>query len=245
MRIRTAIALVSLYVLPAALSAQRIPLPIGRQPARPEPLPPQPAPIANELAYRRWRLSVESYPMVSYFTAPGLTGSVATSSWMTLGTGTRAEYLLTRNLSATLDLTSSMIGGPLLVSTAELGARMHPEWAERRIFPYFDARFGYISAFEKGLGQFDQEFAYQTGYAAYGSRYSDGFGAIGGVGVEYPFNIRWSITTAGYVVGSRMTPHDFQYANSGHSYSMTSFRYTIALRYTPVRYIPYPGSDTR
>src|SRR5690348_2468746 len=99
MRTRAALAIVSL-LLPAALNAQRIPLPIGhRGPARPEPLPPQPAPIANELAYRRLRISVESYPMVSYFAAPTYATNGQAASWASVGMGSRADYRITRLMS--------------------------------------------------------------------------------------------------------------------------------------------------
>ena len=140
MRMRALVAIVILLV-PAALSAQRIPLPIGRRPVRGEPLPPTAGPIAKEEAYRRWRLSVESYPMVSWFQTS------AFGSWASLGGGTRADYLLNRHMSATLDLTSSMIGSPSAVNTAELGTRLHPEWAEHRLYPYADLRVAYIALF--------------------------------------------------------------------------------------------------
>src|SRR5204863_954391 len=98
-----------------------------RGPGRPADLPPQPEPIAREIAYRRWRLSVESYPMVSRVESPGLSGVRALPAWTTFGTGTRAEYLLMRNVSATLDMTSSFLGGPAITNTVELGTRLHPE----------------------------------------------------------------------------------------------------------------------
>ena len=94
-----------LLPLPVDAGAQRIPLPVIRRRApRPAELPPQPGAIARELQYRRWRLSVESYPFVSYVQAPGLSGVKVMSSWASAGIGQRADYLLTRNLSATLDM---------------------------------------------------------------------------------------------------------------------------------------------
>src|ERR671938_661772 len=101
-------ALVAVALLPVELSAQRLPLP-GRarpRPARPAPLPPQAEPIARNLAYKRMRLSVESYPLISYVRAPiAVVGPVA--GWTTFGTGTRADYRITRNVSITADVTSS------------------------------------------------------------------------------------------------------------------------------------------
>src|SRR5690242_6735610 len=105
MRIRT-IALVALLVLPAALSAQRMPRSRPR-PARPAELPPQPAVIANQLAYQRSHLTVEAYPSVSHFVSPGFIGNGIASNWTSLGTGTRLDYRINRFVSATGDLTSS------------------------------------------------------------------------------------------------------------------------------------------
>src|SRR5204863_307481 len=121
--------------------SQRLPPIIDRRPGT--DLPPQPPAISNDLGYRRWHLSFETYPIVSYVQAPGFTGVRTAPSWSTLGIGTRADYLVNRNVSATLDLTSSFIGGPVMVNTAELGTRLHPEWAEHKLYPYLDLRVGY------------------------------------------------------------------------------------------------------
>src|SRR5215210_7468516 len=138
MRIRAVVAIV-LLLLPAALSAQRIPRSVtGRRgPTRPAPLPPQPGPIARELAYKRSHLSVESYPLISYVQSPGFAADGRTS-WSSFGAGTRADYRVTRNISATLDMTSSFLGGPQLTETAEVGARLRPERNERRVYPFMD-----------------------------------------------------------------------------------------------------------
>jgi hypothetical protein len=241
MRIRAAVAIVSL-LLPAASSAQRIPLPgTERHPGR-DPLPRQPAPIANELAYKRWRISVETYPLVSYFQAPGFTGLGAASSWASLGAGTRADYLVNRYVSATLDVTSSFIGGPATVNTAELGTRLHPEWAEHALHPYVDLRVGYIATYNKSLGTIDNGYADPVG--TYGPAYSRGFGLIGGGGLEYALTRTWSLTTGASVVRSRMTPHDLSRPED-RSYTITGFRYMLGVRYNPVTLVRSPGGDTR
>jgi hypothetical protein len=46
---RAAAAIASILV-PAALSAQRFPVPVIPRPAIPAPLPPQPTPVARDLA---------------------------------------------------------------------------------------------------------------------------------------------------------------------------------------------------
>ena len=230
MRTRAIVAIVILLV-PAALSAQRIPLPIGRRAGGREPLPPTAGPIAQEEAYRRWRLSVESYPMVSYYEAAGF------GSWTTLGMGTRADYLINRHVSATLDMTSSMIGSPTIVNTAEVGTRLHPEWAEHRLFPYADLRLAYIATFNSQFGSIDNTFTNPVATGSYGAPYSRGVGGIAGAGLEYSLTHSWSLTTGASIVSSRMDPHDLSNSVLNRPYNLTGFRYTLGVRYNPVTII--------
>lgn len=249
MRNRAVVAAsVLLLPLPAIATAQRIPIPvvIGRRAPRPAELPPQPGPIAREVAYRRWRLSVESYPLVSYIQAPGLSGVRAMPSWATFGMGQRADYLLTRNFSATLDLTSSFLGGPAITNTVEVGTRVHPEWAEHKLYPFVDLRAAYITTYDRGLSGYDDPFAYNlnspNGYVV---RYARGFGVIGGGGAEYALTPRWSLTSAMSVLSTRLAPRDF--ATTGvlpSGIQMTAVRFTFGVRYNPVRIIR-PGTDIR
>ena len=140
MRTRAIVAIVLLLV-PAALSAQRLPR-IGRRPGptRPQPLPPQPPEIARELAYKRLRVSFESYPLISYVSVPSYVTGDGTSHWTAFGTGTRVDYRFTRFVSATLDLTSSFAGGPAIMNSAELGTRIHRERTESKAYPFLDVR---------------------------------------------------------------------------------------------------------
>lgn len=233
-----AIAAIVILLVPAALSAQRIPLPVGRRPVRGEPLPPTAGPIAKEEAYRRWRLSVESYPMVSWFQTS------AFGSWASLGAGTRADYLINRHMSATLDLTSSMIGSPSAVNTAEVGTRFHPEWAEHRLYPYADVRIAYIAVFNKDFATIDNNFVNPAETGAYGAPYSRGYGAIGGAGFEYSLTHSWSLTTGASVVSARMRSHDLSNPVFDRPYNMTGVRYTLGVRYNPVTIIRQ-GGDAR
>jgi len=237
-----------LLPLPVVASAQRIPLPvIGRRAPRPAELPPQPGAIARDLQYRRWRLSVESYPLVSYVQAPGLSGVKALSSWATFGTGTRADYLLNRNFSATLDFTSSFLGGPAITNTAELGTRVHPEWAEHKLYPFVDLRVAYITTYDRSLGGYDDPSYFISAPTANGYvvRYSRGLGAIGGGGVEYALTPRWSLTSAMSVLTTRLQPRDFSTTGVIPSaIPMTSVRLSFGVRYNPIRIIR-PGTDIR
>jgi hypothetical protein len=237
MRIR-AIAAIVILLVPAALSAQRIPLPIGRRPPRGEPLPPTAGPIAKEQAYRRWRLSVESYPMVSYYQASGF------GSWTSLGAGTHADYLINRHVSATLDMTSSLIGSPSTVNTAEVGTRLHPEWAEHRLYPYADVRVAYIAVFNSQFGTIDNSFSNPVATGTYGAPYSRGYGAIAGGGLEYSLTHSWSLTTGASIVSASMRSHDLSNSVYDGPYHMTGFRYTLGVRYNPVTIIRQ-GGDIR
>jgi hypothetical protein len=248
MRIRIVVAIASLLLLPADLLAQRLPMPIGRRgPASPQPLPPTPEPIARELAYRRLPISIESYPLLSFFQSSGFSSDGRTATWSVLGAGTRAEYRVTRFLAATLDLTSSLLGGPATVQTAELGTRLRPERSERRLDPYVDARVGYVSAFHGGLGSFaDDTFGYPTPRGAYGAKYSRGFGVMAGAGVEYALTRTFYLTTGGTLMRSNMTAHDFTGAQAvDPSFGMNAFRYTIGVRYNPVRIVSTSVTEGR
>ena len=238
MRIRAVVAL-AMLLLPGVSSAQHFPRPrIGPDPARPAPLPGRtPEPIARALAYRRLRLSIESYPLVSYVQSQGLSADGRGTAWTMIGGGTRAEYRATRFVSATMDLTSSFLGSPVRVQTAELGVRLRAERSERRLYPFVDARVGYVSAFNAGLGTFnDAPNGYPTPQGAYGVRYSRGFGGIAGAGVEYTLTRTISLTTAASVMRSRLTAHDIEPGQAGMpNFGMTSYRYTLGIKYNPVR----------
>lgn len=235
MRTRAVVAIV-LALLPVALSAQRLPR-IGRRgPAQPAPLGPQPPAIARELAYKRMRISVESYPLISYVQSPGVDGNPLAKR-TTFGAGTRADYRITRHLSATLDMTSSLPNGNANTETAELGVRLRPERSDRKVYPFVDVRAGYVHTFDTYLRPFDI-IAGSTGQAGYGDRYSQGLGVVGGVGMEYALTRRFSLTSAASVLRSGMTAYRVYGTVPGNgSYSMTSYRFTVGIRYNPVRLI--------
>lgn len=245
MRVRAVVA-IALLLLPAELSAQRFPVPrTGRDPARPAPLPRQPEPIAREMAYRRLPISVESYPLISYVQSPGFAADGGVSAWTAFGAGTRAEYRVTRFVAATLDLTSSFLGSPVRMETAELGTRLRAERSERRAYPFVDVRVGYVSAYDRSLGSIvDDPFGYPRPQVASGARYSRGFGGVAGVGMEYTLTRTFSLTTAASVMRSRLTSHDFRGAQPVNpSFAMTSYRYTLGVRYNPVRLVMPAGSE--
>jgi hypothetical protein len=238
-----AVLVVVALLLPAELSAQRLPLPgMGRRgPARPTPVGRQPEPIARNLAYKRLRLSVESYPLISYVRSPGFAADGLVSDWTSFGMGTRADYRVTRHVSVTLDLTSSFAGGPADVHTAEFGTRLGSERSGRTLYRFVDVRVGYVRSSSGYFHAIADGFGFPTPEGAGGFRYSSGFGAAGGVGLEYALTRTLSLTTAGSVMRNRMTTRSLVGPETGErSFDMTLYRYTLGIRYNPVRVIRPP-----
>jgi hypothetical protein len=236
MRVRAVIA-IGMLLLPPAASAQRLPLPRiggGRHPGEPVPLSPQPAALAREIAYRRLNLSIESYPMISHIDASGGVAGGRASSWTAFGAGTRASYRLTPQVAATMDLTSSLFGGPMTVQTAEIGTRLGPERSERRLYPFVDLGVGYVSAYDPGLGSFVDN-SYYSPLPTGGVRYSRGFGGIAGVGMEYALTYTFSLTGGASLLRSHMTSRDFAGTSAVPSFALTSYRLMLGVRYNPVR----------
>jgi hypothetical protein len=232
-----AIAAIVVLLLPAELSAQRLPLPGTRRkppPAHPAPLPPQAGPIARSVAYYRVRLSVEGYPLVTHMMGAGLTET-------SFGFGTRAAYRLTDRVSATLDFTESVIGSPTRIETIELGARMRPERSDRRAYPFIDLRLGYARAMNGHISS-GSMFVFPSERDVGGYRYSSGPAAVAGIGMEYDLSARWSLTTAASALQSFMTARNlFQEGSPVEQYGMTALRWTVGLRYNPVRAVSVPG----
>lgn len=239
MRVRAVVA-IAVLLLPTHLQAQRRVPGIGRRgPAQPVPLSPQPEPIARAITYQRLHVSAESYPLISYVQAPNFAGNGRASSWTAFGMGTRVEYRLTPHASATMDLTSSIAGSPLIVQTAEIGTRLRPRVVDfdQRTFPFLDVRLAYISAYDRSLGATTDPSGFPVP-GILGARYSSGFGAVAGVGMEYALTRTFFLTSAASLVRSHMTSHDYASAQPVvPSFAMNSYRLTLGIRYNPVRIV--------
>lgn len=246
MRIRAVVA-IALLVLPAIASAQvRLPG-TGRarpRPARPAELPPQPGAITRETAMRWYpiysRLSFEAYPMVSYVQFPGFLGDGRQSSWSTFGSGSRIDFRFTHFVSATLDLTSSFAGGPAVANTAELGLRFRPERKEdRRLYPYVDVRGGYVNTYTRQ--QALDDFTGSPPLPGTLARSSNGFGVLAGAGAEIGLTQRFSLTTGALLTHHRMLTRGTPGSGiEARHHTMQTYRFTLALRYNPVRMVSRP-----
>lgn len=226
----------------ATADAQRLPVSRRPRPARPAELPPQPGPIAREMAYKRLPYSSETYPMISYHTH-------GFSSWLVGGVGEHLDVRVAPRLSLTLDGTTSVLGSPLQTSTLELGMRFRPDRDARRLYPYADVRLGYMQAYESQFRRFDVVDPYGAGAPGPGSRFSQGFGGLGGVGIEYALSRMFSLTSSAAIMRTQMTSRAFLTNTQDPRFWMTTYRYTLGLRFNPVRAVhppvpPYPSSTT-
>jgi opacity protein-like surface antigen len=239
MRIRS-LAVAIVLLSPAALGAQRRlpPLPGQRRgPETPEPTaPPERGPVARQLQYTRMNVSVASYPLLSAVHSSGL-ASGGSSTWGAAGAGAQVAYRFTRFLAGTLDVTSSFLGGPVDLQTAELGMRFGRPLTERRLEPFADVRGGYAAVSSGQFGSNIDDVGYPLPHGAYGSRYSNGWEGVAGAGVEYAFTRQLSVSTEVLGTHAQMSAHDILSPVARPNYGITSVRWVIGLRYNPVRMV--------
>jgi hypothetical protein len=233
-------ALVTLPALPSGLSSQGLRLPhIGRRTAPlPAPLPPEMPLVSRSLAYKRLRWTAEGYSMMSSVRIP-LSG-VGMTSYSTFGTGTHAAYNYTDHFSATVDMSASFAGSPVVTQAIEVGTRYSPFTWDHSVRPFFDLRGGFLRLYDTYAlpagsplvtGETPDE-------AALESFYSRGFGSVGGVGTE--FTLTRSLALSTEISATRMSMRTYQRQGptglpAGEGYRMTAFRYSLGFKYSPVR----------
>jgi hypothetical protein len=182
--------------------------------------------------------------MVAFTTAPGLGGPGREGTWASVGAGSHADYRLTRFMSGTLDLTSTLFGGPVTTQTAELGTRFHAERGTSRWYPYADLRVGYIAT-HQSFGTIGNDVFVDPATTGYYSRYTHGYGGIVGGGVEYAVTRMFSITTGMSVLHGRVSMSDLADPNiENRHFAISSLRYTLGIRFNPVHAI-YDSRDAQ
>jgi hypothetical protein len=194
--------------------------------------------VSRALAYKRLRWTAEGYAMMSSVRVP-LNG-VGMTSYSTFGTGTHAAYSLTDHFSATVDMSASFMGGPVITEGIEVGTRYSPFTWEHSVRPFFDVRGGFLRLYDTyalPVGSL-LEAGGTLQDAALESFYSRGFGGIGGVGTE--FTLTRSLALSTEISATRMGMRTYQRQGpsgipGGQSYGMTSIRYTLGFKYSPVR----------
>jgi len=234
--------LIALVGLPSDLLAQGIRLPRGRTPTPTQPAakPPEAPAVARALAYKRSRWSAEGYAVISSIQTPDAGGA---TKHTTYGTGTRADYRYSERFSATVDFPVSLFpfNQAATTETAEIGTRFRPLSPDQLFRPFFDVRAGYMHMYDRfpmatetsipGIGS-RQQFSEQ-------GRYSRGLGGLAGAGLEYSLTPSLALTSEVSAMRNRMTTYRLSDPASvpigGSTYWMTSFRYTLGLKYNAVR----------
>jgi opacity protein-like surface antigen len=241
MSVRALVAII-LVALPLAAEAQvRMPRIGNRGPARPAPLPAVPSVLNREMRYVQRPYTVESYPLIAYYTASGL--GQGTSSWTGGGVGTRFDLKLTRIVSLTLDMTSTFVGGPVYAQTVELGTRFRPGPSEAKWYPFFDLRAGYALTADKAR---PVDLVSET--PALFARTHHGFGYVAGTGLEYALHPRVALTAAATYLRADLSPvFNPEYRPIRGSSTLSAARYSVGVRYNPGRWtrpanLPQPRS---
>jgi hypothetical protein len=99
--------------------------------------------------------------------------------------------------------------------------------------PFVDLRVGYA---ETSNGLFGFGYGAGSGSASSPLMYSHGWGGVVGAGAEYGLTRTFSLTTELLATQSRMTAQEIQGGTVAKpAYTLTTVRYTLGLRYNPVR----------
>jgi len=235
MRTRT-LVVIAVMTLPAALTAQVLRLPRGGRGTAPPPaaLPPEAAPVARALAYKRSRWSAEGYSFMNAIQVPSPGG---VTHYTTAGTGTRAAYRYTEQWSATLDMTTSLFGDPITAQTAEAGTRFSPLPWDRTLRPFFDVRAAYMRLYDTFASPTDPSVPGGLNQQYLGEgRYSRGFGGVGGAGLEFSLTRSLALSTEMTATRNHLTVYRLTgpaTIPSGNAYWLTSFRYVLGLKFNP------------
>jgi len=237
MRARTLLT-VGLIALPALAGAQRRTrgqIPTSRRPIPPAELPQQPRVVAQSVAYQRSKVSMETYPFMSWVQAPGFAQSGTVARWSNFSAGQRIAYQINPRVQGTLDVTSSLALGFAQMSTAELGTRLQPERTDTRAHPYFDLRVGYVMS-SAGYNTYNGFAPPNQVKQSPGNGYSSGFGGVAGAGLEFAITRMVSLTSGVSAIHSTMQGHGRSFASSpGGHWTMNAIRLQAGLRFNPVR----------
>ena len=242
MRARLTLVLVALSLPVADLAAQRIRMPlIGRRgptPERPAEKPPQAPGIPDALAYNRYRLSrfsLEQYPMLSYLSTTGFVAEGIPANYWLLGDGTHLGFRVAPSLSLTADMTSSVVGGPFSMGTAEFGFRVKP-WTSPRFTPFLDARtsWAYTMGSAGASNAVPGIFLARSLYGDFTT--GSGRGNFLGLGAETRIRPRWSLATTLSTTRYAMTGRSLQ-TREEWKYTADAMRLTVGVRYNHGRWL--------
>jgi hypothetical protein len=248
MRARTLLA-VGLIALPVLAGAQRRTprggqIPTSVRPIPPAELPQQPRVVGQSVAYQRSKVSMETYPFMSWVQAPGFAQSGTVARWSNFSVGQRMAYQINQRFQGTLDVTQSIALGYSQITTAELGTRIQTERTDTRARPYVDFRFGYVMS-SAGYNTYNGFAPPSSGIRSPGQGYSSGFGGIAGTGVEVAISRMVSLTTGVSAIHSRVQGHGSAFASAdGKYWTMNAIRLQAGLRFNPVRRVNLESRNT-
>jgi hypothetical protein len=243
MRSRLTLALLALSLPAADLAAQRIRIPLigrgGPTPEVPVDKPPLAPGITEAMAYNRYRLSrfsVEQYPMLTYLQTTGFIAEGIPTSNVTLGDGTHIGFRVAPSLSLTLDMTSSVYGGPFSMGSADVGFRLKP-WTSPRFTPFADARMSWAYTTPGtgfGSAAVPTIFFARSMYGDFTS--GSGNGVFFGLGVETRVTPQLSMTTALLTTRYSMEARDMG-TRREWEYTADATRLTVGLKYNHGRWL--------
>ena len=252
MRTRT-VAVIALLTLSSLATGQvggRRP-PTGGTTTKPgaAPLPPEIPEVTRGLAYKRSLWSVEGYTLFGSIAEP--TGDGSSSSTAAVGAGSRVDFRINDMFSATGDLTAALLTASSVVGTVELGTRFHPLNWSQQIRPFFDVRAAYLQTHDTYAFPDVGIPAGAPGSGFSGSpqgRYSRGVGTLAGAGFEFPIMRNFAVTTELLAMRSKLTTYRFSGPAStapNFSYWTSTYRYTIGLKYNPLRALTLSQNPTK
>jgi hypothetical protein len=158
-----------------------------------------------------------------------------------IGSGSHGDYRMTDRFAMTFDVTSTLPFTTTMDGTVELGTRFRPLPWGVNVRPYFDIRGAYSYLSDMYAASSDLFTTGSSGGAfvsGESGRRSRGVGGLVGAGLEYYFTRSMAVTTGVTAARSHMTAYrmtGFAVQPNASTYWMTSARYTLGLKFNPVR----------
>ncbi len=253
MRTRT-VAVIALLTLSSLATAQvggRRPPTGGTTTTKPgaAPLPPEIPEVTRGLAYKRSLWTVQGYAMFGSIAEAAGNGSSSTLAGV--GAGSQVDFRFNDMFSATGDLTATLLSASSVVGTAELGTRFHPLNWSQQLRPFVDVRAAYLQTHDTYAFPDVGIPVGAPGSGFSGSpqgRYSRGVGTLAGVGFEFGLTQSLGLTTELLAMRSKLTTYRFSGPASttpNFSYWTSTYRYTIGLKYNPLRALTLSQNPTK
>lgn len=203
----------------------------GESPARPKELPPQSEQIAEDIYMKQARTYTAQYPILSFVSSPGF--DAQTRGWVSYGYGYSLGYMYKENLAITGDFVSSLLGGPQVMESVDIGWRYFPNRDyERKLTPFLDGRGAYHLTVDRYATTIPGSIISNPQYQ-HDTRLTNGFGLVGGAGFYYPLWANIDLSTEVLATRSRLTTIATSADTKANPYSMTQYGFTVGFTYTP------------